>query len=662
MNRKKWRYWGLCLIALLMGQKALAQTQELKEIKVFAFERQKSWRRSSDAISSIDSVRLQQNNGWQLWSTLNTQAGVRMEERSPGSYRVAIRGSALRAPFGVRNVKMYWNQLPISDAGNNTYFQLFEPDLFQDIQILKGPNGGFYGPGTGGTMLLSSQIPTQTQQKWNSSANGLGGWRQALDLQWKQAQHRHRLFLGYTKQPGYRDQSDMERAMINYQFRKEWTQQRYLELLSYYGDMYYQTPGGLTLKQYQENPRAARPAAGAFKSAQQQQAAFYLKSFYLGALVGGQWNARWAWKWGNAFQFNQIRNPSIRNYEVREEPNLSTRLVLQYQVPLERGLFALDYGLEWQQGNFRSSTFGNVFGKKDSLQYQQDTRLQQWLAFVQAEVQQGPWTFTVSGSWNQQRAQGRAAEGIPAPRLGINFKLDAHQSLYLKSARGFSPPSIAELRPSALVFNQNLRAEKGWLNELAYRFQTIDQRFRLQLTAYQMNLKESIVLRRDAAGADYFVNMGKIRQKGLELDWTWKWGKTMIQGASTWQDFRFVDYTSINKSYAGNRLTGTAPFTQSLNFMAAMGKHWVLSPQWLHSAEMFLNDANTDRLPTSDWMSLRLNYQGQHKNWSYVIWSSLDNALNQTMSLGPDLNALGGRYYNAANGRLWSLGMNWTRR
>ncbi|MEJ0103149.1 MAG: hypothetical protein WDO19_11585 [Bacteroidota bacterium] len=44
---------------------------------------------------------------------MNNTPGVRMEERSPGSYRLNLRGSTLRSPFGVRNVKVYlgWNSI-----------------------------------------------------------------------------------------------------------------------------------------------------------------------------------------------------------------------------------------------------------------------------------------------------------------------------------------------------------------------------------------------------------------------------------------------------------------------------------------------------------------------------------------------------------------------
>jgi iron complex outermembrane receptor protein len=49
-----------------------------------------------------------------------------------------------------------------------------------------------------------------------------------------------------------------------------------------YGDLYYQTPGGLTLAQYTANPKAARPAGGGFPSAQQVNAAIYQKTLWAG--------------------------------------------------------------------------------------------------------------------------------------------------------------------------------------------------------------------------------------------------------------------------------------------------------------------------------------------------------------------------------------------
>ncbi|MCH5683602.1 TonB-dependent receptor plug domain-containing protein [Niabella sp. W65] len=73
-----------------------------------------------------------------------------MEERSPGSYRINMRGSSLRSPFGVRNVKVYWNDIPLTDPGGNTYFNQLAFNNFNTITLEKSTSSTVYGSGTGG--------------------------------------------------------------------------------------------------------------------------------------------------------------------------------------------------------------------------------------------------------------------------------------------------------------------------------------------------------------------------------------------------------------------------------------------------------------------------------------------------------------------------------
>src|SRR5437879_3368193 len=72
-----------------------------------------------------------------LVSAVNTVPGVRMEERSPGSYRLSIRGSLLRSPFGVRDVKIYYDEIPLTDAGGNTYLNAIDINSVQGVEVLK---------------------------------------------------------------------------------------------------------------------------------------------------------------------------------------------------------------------------------------------------------------------------------------------------------------------------------------------------------------------------------------------------------------------------------------------------------------------------------------------------------------------------------------------
>ena len=93
----------------------------LSGITIKAFEQNRHLNEITAAVNYISHSQLERFNSSSILPALNITPGVRMEERSPGSYRMNIRGSTLRSPFGVRNVKIYWNDLPLTDPGGNTY-------------------------------------------------------------------------------------------------------------------------------------------------------------------------------------------------------------------------------------------------------------------------------------------------------------------------------------------------------------------------------------------------------------------------------------------------------------------------------------------------------------------------------------------------------------
>ena len=117
------------------------------------------------SISTISRTELQQTSSYSILPAFNAVAGVRMEERSPGSYRLSIRGSLLRSPFGVRNVKVYMDDMVFTDAGGNAYLNLLDVNSIGGAEIIKGPAGSIYGAGTGGALLLSgASLSGQHQQ------------------------------------------------------------------------------------------------------------------------------------------------------------------------------------------------------------------------------------------------------------------------------------------------------------------------------------------------------------------------------------------------------------------------------------------------------------------------------------------------------------------
>ncbi|MGV3508509.1 MAG: TonB-dependent receptor plug domain-containing protein, partial [Sphingobacteriaceae bacterium] len=112
------------LTVLLVNGQEVADTAGLKEVVIKAYFSDHSLLDVPASVSVINPQVLQSQPPKSLLPAINTAPGVRMEERSPGSYRLSIRGSLLRSPFGIRNVKIYLDDFLLTDAGGNTYLNV----------------------------------------------------------------------------------------------------------------------------------------------------------------------------------------------------------------------------------------------------------------------------------------------------------------------------------------------------------------------------------------------------------------------------------------------------------------------------------------------------------------------------------------------------------
>ena len=117
---------------------------------------------ASVAVITAGQLAVQPDNSF--ISVLNTTPGVRAEERSPGSYRLSIRGSLLRSPFGIRDIKIYYDDIPLTDAGGNTYLNAIDFNSIHNIEILKGPDGSLFGANSGGGGVIKPDRPPGRQR------------------------------------------------------------------------------------------------------------------------------------------------------------------------------------------------------------------------------------------------------------------------------------------------------------------------------------------------------------------------------------------------------------------------------------------------------------------------------------------------------------------
>jgi iron complex outermembrane receptor protein len=136
------------------------ERKSLQEVIVQAYEQNRRLSEVPVAVGVLTSTDWNRYNKMSIVSAMNGVPGVRMEERSPGSYRLSFRGSTLRSPFGVRNVKIYLDGVPFTDPGGNTYLTQLAPFDMHSLELIKGPAGSLYGASTGGALLINSRPAT----------------------------------------------------------------------------------------------------------------------------------------------------------------------------------------------------------------------------------------------------------------------------------------------------------------------------------------------------------------------------------------------------------------------------------------------------------------------------------------------------------------------
>ncbi len=588
-----------------------------------------------------------------------------MEERSPGSYRLSIRGSLLRSPFGIRNIKVYLDEFPLTDAGGNTYFNLVDAGSLHRIEILKGPEGSVFGANSGGVIRVTPhQDVEHTTYSAGANVGSYGSVIQQAAVQVKQGPYRATLHEAFQRSDGYRQNSSLRRKFVS--LAQQWMYRSDAQFRAYgfYSDLNYQTPGGLTISQVQADPRAARPAAGKIPGAAEQHAGVRNRTAFGGVLH--EIDLKGGFKQVTALSGlrTDFENPFITNFEVRKEHSWSLRSYLSRSMKNDLRELALHLGVESQYTSSQIRNFGNRQGQRDTLQSADQLRASQQFAFAHLAGQWGSRVYLEgAASFNLFGYRYGAPSSTPLsktfrrqvmPRLALSYRLSQHLAVRASASKGYSVPTLAEIRASDNVVNTRLEPETGWNYETGLRIS--NRRLFADVSLFRYALDAAIVRRLTTDDREYFVNAGGTRQWGLEavleadLIRPQQLGtvrRVRFQHSYTFSNFRFSNYQNAGVDLSGKRLTGVPQNTTTTAVDLRLAGGLFLFPEYRYTSRIPLNDAGTVIDGSSHLLAVRGGWIPDRKQ-HYEISAGADNLLNKRYSLGNDLNAVGGRYFNPA--------------
>jgi len=662
--------YGMCSLQVMAQTDTLAQPQELEAAVVKAEAEVVQW--ASNPSDRIEATTLKRFAATDFTPGMNRIPGVRFEQRAPGSYRVSIRNTSRRSPFGVRDVQVYWNGLPLTEPGGDTPLNFIDLGNVDRAAISKGPSSLSAGSPLGGSIGFATDIdaPNHISLQYGSFGSKAGTVRYTLGDTGKA---RVQVRVNHRSSDGHRDWSNFRRTTgqgtlfipIKTSAQGGWTVSSTSHLLATRLD--YFLPGALTPAQFAENPLQARPGSAEAKASID----------YENVLIGTSLTAlKKDWKLTGAgymtgFRFDNpfnVNHKQERNFAVGFRGAVSKRVLARKLT----GSHYLNAGGEAQFQYRDANQFDPNEGIPGDLQFSDEIQSQRAVGFMQLQGSSrgATWQYKVGVSavqvnYDVDRTFERG--GNPSqvqsdfdltlsPRLQLTHASPKH-NLSISYSEGSSTPSLREFRTNEGSLNRGLRPEIGNSLEL-YGYYNFSTAISLRANAYLTQLKQTITTFQDTSGIQLFRNAGRTTQPGLELALDWQITKAInLSPAYTYQPYTYCDYEVSGTSFAGRPMPGLPTHTADVLIHSAFAKTLYADFNIRYESENPLDDAGD--VVADAFVLLRLQVGARFKGFHVFIAG--DNLLDEVYSLGNDINPqFGNRYFQPAPPRNINVGASYT--
>lgn len=575
---------GLC--AEEPARETRDKSMELEEVVVTATRTERSTEEIPAGVSVVTKEKIKDTRMFNLKDALTGIPGVQAESKNGGyDSRLIIRGAGLKARYGVREIMILLDGVPITDPDGMSRLDFVDAEMVDRIDVVKGPNSTLYGANAAGGVIniISKSLFEETK----SAKVGYGS-------------HNTQLYNGifgthfgntYVSVSGSRRSTDGWR-----EWNEFGTNQGSLRVGHLFGEKAsveatvsltranLQLPGALTLAQYESDQ--SQLTSEPWRHMGRYSDIFYssvkgevkLGDFKLKPLayfqqwqhyhpVTGMINDGGARVYGADFQADykhalgpvqgvatagiagQIDKTNGDKYTYRDfAASPGGRLL--YTLSDEKGTFAeheentiSKWGVYFQESLRPAEKWIIDLGVRyDQVLF--DIHTEQYTEYSYALGRYLPNRETILRDTTFERV---------SPRIGLIYKALPFLNLYGNVSTGFQTPQTSELG-----LNPDLMPSKTYNYETGFKARFAGGHG-IDLSVFYIQVEDDIVQTKLPNNESSYSNAGKTQKKGIELAAYVQPFKGLFFGGSyTYSDFTFVEFNEVingvNFSRDGNRL------------------------------------------------------------------------------------------------------------
>lgn len=565
-------------------------------------------------------------------SAVNQIPGVFVFSGALNTNRITVRGIGARTLFGTDKLRMYYEDIPVTDGSGFSSIEQYDLENLSQIEVIKGPKGTAFGSNLGGAIILSPKeaLGRSTNFSNNFTAGSFGLLKNNLSFNHYDGKLRLGLQYGHMETNGYRQNNNFERDGFLLNTSYQINAKNKISLLVNHIDFTAQIPSSLGATAFAENPQQATFTWRVSQGFEDNNS----------TLIGLNYSHRFSDKLENSTSifYNYLDKTEAAPFGILDEITkgfgFRTRFSGEFNFIESNANYS--FGAELFKDEYDWDRFDNLWEENDgngSLKGEQTTRNKefrsQWNAFgtlllpfskkfaaqLGLNINKTQYDYRdVFNTGAENKSAERNFNVIVLPSLNLEYAFSENQKIYANVSRGFSNPTLEETLTPDGVINPDIAQETGVNYELGTNLFLDEKRFHINLSIYQMNVKNLLVGER--IEEDQFVgkNAGKTRHRGLEigLNYTWPLSKNIQLSPFvnfTLTDHNFVEFIDEEDDFSGNQLTGVPKQRSTSGIQVRLFENFYWNTTLQYVGEIPLTDASNLYSDPYTVFNTRMGYQ-----------------------------------------------------
>lgn len=695
MHIKKIYLSYLILFFLTFAMAHALNADEVQDLPVYELEQitctaTRLERKKSEVAASVeiaDEEKINDTRMLNIKEALVGMPGVLVETENQGyDSRIIIRGAGLKAKYGVRDIMVLFDGVPITDPDSLTRLDFVDTQLIKQVDVVKGPNSTLWGTNAAGGVI--NIIPKSPKEKQGGTAKiTMGDYDTRsyhLDYSGNLKNSHFYSFSGTRKESNNSwrrwNKFDMNQGSI--QTETDLDGETNWKNFFGYTDASTQLPGKLNQEMFDEYKKTgrAKETDGPWQYSGRYSEIFFFNSKLskeLGAFTfkpmvyGNIWSHRHPITgrinhadtntFGTDFQTDYSHHPA------GVDCTLSFGVTARYD---DQDTDYFKYSEYTTTNNGRiAQVLSDKEGEKIEIQdrkvdlygiYAQESfrPSDRWL--IDAGIRFDEINFDITGT-RTETYDYASGKYVPAsdmddidqtyhdfsPRLGITYKVNDILNLYTNFSKGIQTPTESELTENP---DLDLVSVKNY--EIGSKAQ--HNRWSLDSAFYYSPVKNEVVQVIHPDGDSEYVNSGKTEKKGLEISGSFFIMPEWDAGATySYTDYTFDDFsepvrqggTLLNFDRSGNSL----PYIPENQYSFFTAYHhssgFKFKLQTLSWGSYYIDNANSEKYEGYNFITnTMLGYETKR----FDIALNIENIFNKYYAVEVQKDTQGKVTYNPA--------------